>query len=408
MSTVVVQDLEQFPRVELVNYYCPGGFHPVHLNDTFKNGQYRVINKLGYGSYGTVWLVYDTILKRYASLKILAAEVSDSYSEITVIQHLQQHATGSGKEYVVEIFDFFQHTGPNGLHHCIVMEVLGPPISSDIEKIYPDEAFPIEVAKRISAQISHGLAYIHTAGIVHGDLHMSNILLHSPIISSWTSDSDFEKYFGRPRQRPLTLLGTDELAAPSPHIPSYLVFVNNRNSLLKLCLSDPTQIHVKICDFGEAFIPTMQLTPLPPRGIPIFYAAPEVIFGDPSGLPADIWALAVLICYIIEGGFIFSSYRGIRKEVIKSMVLTLGKLPERWWFSWEERSEWFNEDGEWWKNGVKIFPKSNGSGGKPKGGGGEIATLNEITRRMIKYDPKERASIDEVIEWMNQNGWFVN
>ncbi|GJJ06229.1 hypothetical protein Clacol_000419 [Clathrus columnatus] len=408
MSTIVAQDLEQFPCVELVNYYCPGGFHPVHLNDTFKNGRYRVVNKLGYGTYGTVWLVYDTILKQYSSLKILAAEVSDSHSEIAVIPHLQQHATGSGKEYVVEVFDVFQHTGPNGLHHCVVMEVLGPPISSDIEEIYPNEVFPIEVAKRISAQIAHGLAYIHTAGIVHGDLHMSNVLFHSPIISSWTSDNDFEKYLGSPTQGPLTLRGSDELAAPSPHIPSYLVFVNHPYFLLKLCLSDPTQIHVKICDFGEAFIPTMQLTSLPSRVIPIFYAAPEVIFGDPTGLPADIWALAVLIRYITSGVFLFSSLHGIPEEVIKSMVLTLGKLPERWWSRWEERSEWFNEGGEWWEDGVKIFPKSNGSRGKPKGGRGEMAKLNKIIKRMVRYDPEERVSIDEVIEWMNQNGWFVN
>jgi hypothetical protein len=39
--------------------YRPGGFHPVHLGDTFKNGQYRVIRKLGDGSFSTVWLAVD-------------------------------------------------------------------------------------------------------------------------------------------------------------------------------------------------------------------------------------------------------------------------------------------------------------------------------------------------------------
>ncbi|GJJ15449.1 hypothetical protein Clacol_009727 [Clathrus columnatus] len=333
MSTAVVQDLKQYPCVELVNYYCPGGFHPVHLDDTFKNGRYRVIHKLGYGSYGTVWLVHDTISKRYASLKILAADASRSRSEVAVIQHLQQHATGSGKEYVVEVFDVFEHIGPNGLHHCIVMEVLGPPISSDIEEIYPDEIFPIEIAKRMSTQVAHGLAYIQKAGIVHGD---------------------------------------------------------------------PTQIHVKICDFGEASIPTMQLAP-PSRGIPVVYAAPEVIFGDPIGSPADIWALAVLIRYIISGGFLFPSFSlsEVRKDVIRSMVLVLGKLPERWWSKWEERGECFNEDREWGKDGFRGALEN----GQEEG---EISQFNEILKRMVKYDPGERVSINEVIEWMNQNAWFVN
>jgi hypothetical protein len=39
--------------------YRPGGFHPIDLGDTFKDGQYRVIRKLGDGSFSTVWLVVD-------------------------------------------------------------------------------------------------------------------------------------------------------------------------------------------------------------------------------------------------------------------------------------------------------------------------------------------------------------
>ena len=44
---------------EWAESYRPGGFHPVNLSDCFKNGQYRVIRKLGYGSSSTVWLARD-------------------------------------------------------------------------------------------------------------------------------------------------------------------------------------------------------------------------------------------------------------------------------------------------------------------------------------------------------------
>jgi serine/threonine protein kinase len=40
--------------------YRPGGFHPVNLGDTFHGGTYRVIRKLGEGSYSTVWLAVST------------------------------------------------------------------------------------------------------------------------------------------------------------------------------------------------------------------------------------------------------------------------------------------------------------------------------------------------------------
>ena len=47
-----------FPS-EWAEDYRPGGFHPVHFEDDFKNGRYRVIKKLGHGSFSTVWLAVD-------------------------------------------------------------------------------------------------------------------------------------------------------------------------------------------------------------------------------------------------------------------------------------------------------------------------------------------------------------
>jgi serine/threonine protein kinase len=45
---------------ECAEEYCPGGFHPVNLGDAFHGGKYRVIRKLGDGSYSTVWLAVST------------------------------------------------------------------------------------------------------------------------------------------------------------------------------------------------------------------------------------------------------------------------------------------------------------------------------------------------------------
>lgn len=44
---------------EWIEDYHPGGYHPVHLGDIFNAGQYKVIRKLGYGAYSTVWLAHD-------------------------------------------------------------------------------------------------------------------------------------------------------------------------------------------------------------------------------------------------------------------------------------------------------------------------------------------------------------
>jgi serine/threonine-protein kinase SRPK3 len=38
--------------------YRPGGFHPIYIGDVFKT-RYKVLNKIGYGVYSTIWLVRD-------------------------------------------------------------------------------------------------------------------------------------------------------------------------------------------------------------------------------------------------------------------------------------------------------------------------------------------------------------
>jgi len=46
------------PEIEGPHGYRPGGYHPVHLGDVYGQ-KYRVIHKLGFGAYSTVWLARD-------------------------------------------------------------------------------------------------------------------------------------------------------------------------------------------------------------------------------------------------------------------------------------------------------------------------------------------------------------
>jgi len=49
------------PDEENMQRYRLGGFHPVSIGDTFKDGRYEVIRKLGFGIYSTVWLCRDNL-----------------------------------------------------------------------------------------------------------------------------------------------------------------------------------------------------------------------------------------------------------------------------------------------------------------------------------------------------------
>lgn len=43
--------------VECVQDYVPGGLHAIYLGDMV--GRYKILRKLGYGGYSTVWLARD-------------------------------------------------------------------------------------------------------------------------------------------------------------------------------------------------------------------------------------------------------------------------------------------------------------------------------------------------------------
>jgi hypothetical protein len=40
---------------EPLQRYCRGGYHPVKLGDALNGGTYKILHKLGWGGYSTVW-----------------------------------------------------------------------------------------------------------------------------------------------------------------------------------------------------------------------------------------------------------------------------------------------------------------------------------------------------------------
>ncbi|KAK6825851.1 Serine-threonine protein kinase [Apiospora arundinis] len=80
-STDIPEDLEEGGES-----YRPGGFHPVYISDVYHT-KYKVLSKLGYGRYPTVWLVRDLKAQEgdpneFYALKVLSAECYGSEKDI--------------------------------------------------------------------------------------------------------------------------------------------------------------------------------------------------------------------------------------------------------------------------------------------------------------------------------------
>jgi hypothetical protein len=122
----------------------------------------------------------------------------------------------------------------------------------------------------------------------------------------------------------------------------------------------------------------------------------------------DVWALAVLIHMVLSGGsFLFSSYHGIKQEVLREMVLTLGKLPDRWWTKWEDRSQYFDENGTFIGDRTKL-PRVSGKFLKippDRMEAKELEELERVIRMMVSYGEMDRISAAEVVR-LTRESWM--
>ena len=191
--------------------YKAGGYHPVQIGEVYKN-RYKVVSKLGWGHFSTVWLAEDLEGSRstgracYVALKVQKSAshyTEAAYDEIELLSKARnsrnapawKNARGyyssrqlcpgpqSDPEYtgVVSLCDYFETTGPNGVHVCMVFETMGPNVLTLIKK-FDFKGVPLDIVKKLTTDCLVGLDYLHRiCGIIHTDIKPENVLVTCPL-----------------------------------------------------------------------------------------------------------------------------------------------------------------------------------------------------------------------------------
>lgn len=145
--------------------YRKDGLHPLIIGDTLKNGRYRIIHKLGSGSFATIWLCRDASENRYVSVKVLSAETPLDCKELQILEAITTTTVAhNGRDFVIQLLDHFTVEGPNGKHWCLVTRVAGDRLARKPGLPYNSLEWP----RVASLQVAEALAFLHTLGIAHG------------------------------------------------------------------------------------------------------------------------------------------------------------------------------------------------------------------------------------------------
>jgi serine/threonine-protein kinase SRPK3 len=188
---------------EAIRHYRSSGFHPVRLDDTFKDGRYQVRHKLGWGGFSTVWLARDHVyvqtsailshppdnrklrLKKWVSLKITVADAPRPSRELQILQHLRQKRAA---RRIVQLLDHFIHQGPNGCHQCLVFELLGPSIDHVVADYdMGGDRLEAPTILKITRQLMQAIAAMHAAGYAHGGLFWHHRLYYLTTHLTWAA-----------------------------------------------------------------------------------------------------------------------------------------------------------------------------------------------------------------------------
>ncbi|KAE9447849.1 hypothetical protein C3L33_20258, partial [Rhododendron williamsianum] len=149
--------------------------HYVFVVGDYITPRYRILSKMGEGTFGRVLECLDNERKEIVAIKIVRSihkYREAAMIEIDVLQKLARHDIGGTR--CVQIRHWFDYRN----HICIVFERLGPSLYDFLRK-NSYRSFPIDLVREFGRQLLESVAFMHDLRLIHTDLKPENILLVS-------------------------------------------------------------------------------------------------------------------------------------------------------------------------------------------------------------------------------------
>ena len=133
-------------------------------------GPYKIIERLGAGGMGEVYLAHDTRLNRQVALKLLPRYFAADDERLRRFQSEARAASALNHPNILTIYE----VGETGGIYFIAAEFVA---GQTIRELISEKKLSLEEILDIVQQIASALSSAHAAGIVHRDIKPENIML---------------------------------------------------------------------------------------------------------------------------------------------------------------------------------------------------------------------------------------
>ncbi|KAJ6316398.1 hypothetical protein OIU78_019647 [Salix suchowensis] len=323
--------------------------------------RYRILSKMGEGTFGQVLECLDNEKKEVVAIKIIRSihkYREAAVTEIDVLQRLARHDIGSTR--CVQIRNWFDYRN----HICIVFEKLGPSLYDFLRK-NSYRSFPIDLVRELGRQLLESVAFMHDLHLIHTDLKPENILLVSP---------EYIK------------------------VPDYK-FLSRSTKDGSYFKNLPKSSAIKLIDFGSTTFEHQDHSYVVSTR---HYRAPEVILGLGWNYPCDIWSVGCILVELCSA--LFQTHENL--EHLAMMERVLGPVPQHMVVRADRRAE------KYFRRGMRLdWPEGATSRESIKAvtklprlpnlimqhvdhSAGELI---DLLQGLLRYDPAERLKAREAL-----------
>ncbi len=132
-------------------------------------GQYQLVELINEGDSNLVYKGFQPAMDRYVAVKVLSPSLAADQAFVQQFQREMQAIAGLEHPNILPMYDFGQQ---EGLLYMATRYVEGGTLRDRLSQFYS-----LPSAQRMINSVAKALEYIHSQGMIHGNLKPSNILI---------------------------------------------------------------------------------------------------------------------------------------------------------------------------------------------------------------------------------------